>query len=639
MNMTDHLRQIETKIVYYNDMYRKGTPVVSDQVFDALLEQFEREASPADYKRVRESLFSDKGDVKHQYVIGSLRKTKAEDDSVVKWYKKDQVHNALVVEKLDGMSIVLHYVDSALVKAVSRGDGEYGKDYTANVKMIAPANLDIPFTGQVRAEIVLPKSQLKKINDIGYDYKNPRNAVAGIIPSKSVDADLVKRCKVIAYQIMGSTENKTAQYKQLIDLGFTLPKHEEFHFTDFQKSMMSTQDFLKAIYERWTDASDYEIDGLVIHNLYHRDENQRLPVHTIAFKVNDLVASTTIVGIEWNMSRDKRMKPVVQIAPISLGGSTIRRATGNNVQWIIDRNLRIGSTVTIEKAGDIIPKIVDQVPNAAGQLVIPSECPYCATKLGRKGVDLICENASCDGAAVKQINMFLRNCGVEGVSEKTLENLGLTTFKKLMDFFPRANSHIENKLIDQLFKNVFTKTKIELICNLPFHGFGKKTVQKIMDTYGKQRMAHNHITVDGLSADRLNEFKSQFKDLVKWTEIITHDNRWKPQAPKKVNKSPLTDKLSGMSFCFTGKLNTMTRSEAEAYVNVNGGTTRSVSNKLTYLVTNNPKSGSSKNKKAADLGVQLITEAQFLELIGKKMPKPAAAKTDDGQQVFDINDL
>lgn len=627
--MNDTLRQIETKLVYYNDMYRNGTPVVSDQVFDVMLEQFERDASKEDYIRVRESLFNATGKIRHQYIIGSLRKTKAEDDSVLKWSNKEKASSYMIVEKLDGMSMVCHFVEGKFVKAVSRGNGTYGEDYTNKVRHIVD-DLTTDFTGEVRTEALLPISELKKINDIGYSYKNPRNAVVGILGSDSADVDVVKRCRVIAYQIMGSNKNKAVQYMELERLGFTLPN------STLLKDITSP-DQLKKIYEKWTESSDYEIDGLVIHNLDKGDENVKLPIHSIAFKVNDLVATTKIIGIEWNMSRDKRMKPVIQIAPIELGGATIKRATGNNLQWIIDRQLRIGSIVTIEKAGTIIPKIIDQVPNMNGQLIIPKDCPCCSTKLGRKGVDLICENASCDGAAVKQINMFLRNCGVEGVSEKTLENLGLTSFNKLMDFFPRPNSHIENKLIDQLFKNVFSKTKVELIVNLPFHGFGKKTVQKIMDTYGKNRMAHTNIPIDGLSSERLDEFKSQFKDLVKWVEIITHDNRWKPSVPKKQSASIITSKLNGISFCFTGKLNNMTRSEAESYVNMNGGTCKGVSNKLTYLVTNNPNSGSSKNKKAADLGVQLITEAQFLELIGKKIPEKKVNTKDS--TLFDINNL
>lgn len=627
--MNDTLRQIETKLVYYNDMYRKGTPVVSDQVFDALLEQFEKDASVEDYKRVRESMFSATGKIRHQYIIGSLRKTKAEDDSITKWVNKENGKSYFIVEKLDGMSMVLHYVEGRFVKAVSRGDGTYGEDYTNKVRHIVE-DLTSDFTGEIRTEALLPKSALRKINDMGYTYKNPRNAVVGILGSDSVDPQLVKMCKVIAYQIMGSSLDKVGQYSQLERLGFTLP-------LNMMIGTISGPMFLKKIYEDWTARSDYEIDGLVVHNLSEKDENVKLPTHTVAFKVNDLVATTKIVGIEWNMSRDKRMKPVVQIEPIDLGGATIRRATGNNVQWIIDRDLRIGSIVTIEKAGDIIPKIIDQVPNAMGKLDIPTECPHCGSTLGRKGVDLICKNASCGGAAVKQINTFLRNCGVEGVAEKTLDNMGLTSIDRVLNFYPRANSHSGNKLVDELFKNVFSKTKVDLICCLPFHGFSSKSVKKIMDTYGKNRLAHTNIPVDGMSADRMADFKRQFADLVKWVEKITHDNRWKPVAPKKQSNSPLTTKLAGMSFCFTGKLETMTRSEAEAHVNANGGTTRGVSNKLTYLVTNDPKSGSGKNKKAAELGVQLITEAQFVELLGKKMP---AKKTDvDDGQLFDINDL
>lgn len=630
--MTDQLRQMETKLVYYNDMYRKGTPVVADQVFDALLEEFEKRASAEDYKRVRESMFSAKGKIRHQYVIGSLRKTKAEDDSSTKWLDKENGQSYFIVEKIDGMSIVLHFVNGKFVKAVSRGDGEYGEDYTDKVRHIVKDLLE-DFTGQIRAELLLPKSGLKQINDNGYTYKNPRNAVVGIVGTDTLNLSLLKKCNIIAYQIMGSSLDKVGQYARLERLGFDLPRSEMMTRTFGNMSPNG----LKSIYENWQTLSDYEIDGLVIHNLDEKDENQKLPVHTIAFKVNDLVATTKVIGIEWNLRGSKKVKPVVLIDPIDLGGATIRRATGNNVQWILDREITVGSIVTIEKAGDIIPKIIDIVPDRAGKYDIPTVCPACGHTLGRQGVDLVCINNSCTGNNVQNLNSFLRACGIEGISEKSLVNLNVDTIDKLLNFMPRGGSHTENKLMDELFAKVFVKTKVELICCLPFNGFGKKTIQKIMETYGKNRMAHTNIPVDGLSADRMADFKAQFADLVKWVEKITHDNRWAPQTVKKP-ASPVSSKLNGLSFCFTGKLETMSRGEAELYAKANGAEVKPVSNKLTYLVTNNPNSGSGKNKKAAQLGVQIITEKQFCDLIGRKYVTKTTA-VDTANTLFDINSL
>lgn len=633
--MTNHARQLESKIVYYNDMYRKGTPVITDQVFDTILDQFEALVTADEYTRVRESLFNTKGDTKHQYIIGSLKKTKAEDDSVLKWFnrKKTNVTSTLVVEKLDGMSMVLHYFEGKLVKAVSRGDGIYGKDYTTNVNKFAPTKLGIPFTGQIRCEVLLPISALAKLNNSGYCYKNPRNATTGIVTATtSPDKDALKLCRVIAYQIMGSNKKKEAQYKELFDLGFTLPKREKLH-TVYDKV---SPDSLKSLYEAWSKTSDYEIDGLVIHNLKYGDENLKLPLETIAFKVNDLVATTTVKGIEWNMSRSKQYKPVVLLEPIELGGSTIRRATGNNYRNIKNLNLSVGSTVTIEKAGDIIPKIINVIPNNSGLLVVPSHCIHCNTPLMDDSVNLVCNNPTCTGNAVKQLNSYLRKLGVEGFSESTLEKWNLKTIKDVLDFYPTTNNG--KKFMNELYGNVFNKSKVELIIALPFQNFGSTLVKRIMDAYGKQRLAHNFVPVNGISDERQKDFKEQFAELVKWVECITHDNRWKPQVAKRVTTSPVTNKLKGLSFCFTGKLETMTRSEAEKYVKANGGECRSVSDKLTYLVTNNPNSGTSKNRKAQNLGVQLITEKQFGELIGKKVVSAKDTSVQTGQ-VFDINDL
>jgi DNA ligase (NAD+) len=632
--MTQHLREIEARLVHYNIEYRKGTPIVSDQVFDALLEQFEREAPMEDYNRVRLSLFGKPGKIRHQFLIGSLRKTKAEDDSVTKWFKKDHAEKIMIVEKIDGMSMVLTYVDGNLVMAASRGDGTYGSDYTEKVKHIQGISKKGNYTGQIRTELLIKKSVLQEVNDLGHTYKNPRNAVVGIAGSDTYDIDLLKRCSILAYQIMGDNRKKGFQYVDLKEMGFDIPKSTFLYV----KNDHVTPDSLKALYEKWTAESDYEIDGLVIHNTAHTDEDTKLPKHTIAFKVNDLVATTTLDGVEWTMSREKKFKPVGLIAPIQLGGATIRRVTMNNAQWMIDRNLTIGSTVTIEKAGDIIPKIIDVIPNLNGKIDLPLECPHCKATPVQKGVDIVCDNDNCTGHMVKQLNAFLRNLEVDGFSERSLELMKIKSIKDLLNFYPDG-SHNQDKFMSELFGKVFSRTKIELIIALPFNGFGKRGVAKVMKAYGKSSVLHNYVPVQGMSTGRQTEFKRQFKELIKWKELITHDNRWKPQTPKRVVSSPVSNKLSGMSFCFTGKMETLTRSEAELYAKSNGAEVKSVSNKLTYLVTNNPNSGTSKNKKAQNLGVQLITEKQFCELIGRKYEttKKDAPSTDG--QVFDITSL
>ena len=267
-------------------------------------------------------------------------------------------------------------------------------------------------------------------------------------------------------------------------------------------------------------------------------------------------------------------------------------------------------------------------------LNIPMFCFHCNQPTTMKGPHLVCANDACTGNQIKQMNTFLRACGIQGFSESTLEKWKLTSIEKVMAFYP--NTPNEKKFLNELYGNVFNKSKRDLIIALPFHNFGSTLVTRMLDTYGKQRMAHNDILVDGISAERQRNFKSQFAELVKWVEVITHDNRWKPQVAVRQNTSPLSNKLSGLSFCFTGKLTTMTRSDAEKYVKSNGGEVKSVSAKLTYLVTNNPNSGTSKNKKAQNLGVQLITEKQFGELLGKKIEDK---KTEDKSTLFDINDL
>lgn len=622
------LNMLKTKIQGYNDAYRNGSPLIGDAVYDTLLDQLKNELSDSDYTEFSSTLMETTGKIKHDFVIGSLRKTKAEDDSFTTWLNKRSNIPILVAEKLDGISIVLHFIDGKLFKAVTRGDGEYGEDQTEKLKLITP-DLSVAFTGQLRGEVLLTRTNLANINagiklhnsprgnpdqkNLKKEYKNPRNAVSGIIGKVNFNPIIVKQLSVRVYQILGSTDNKAKQYKTLRNMGIDIPKLRAFNFD-------CTKENLVELYEYWTRTSDYDIDGVVVYDITCNDENQKLPNNTVAFKVNDQVDSSAYKGIEWNFSKNGLYKPVILIEPIELGGATIQRVTGHNWRNVVDLGISQGSILTIEKAGDIIPKIINVV-SADSMVEVPTECIHCGTKLETTDVELYCPNKNCDGLGVKKVASFLKSCGVKGFTETTLEKFNIGSIDDLLNFVPNERKKNETKLILGLDDFVFNKPVEELVVHLPYTNFGKTLVKNVLKAFNKDitaireyRDTTSEIVVDKVSEERLNIFVEQLIGLYSWIIKITGDPRWNPNAVV-VEDVKASTKFEGQTFCFTGKFTTIDRKDAEGLVWQNSGEIKSVSKKLTYLVNNDITSTTGKNKKALELGIPIISELEFLELL------------------------
>lgn len=627
--MNWRLERLKTQIRGYDIAYRKGEPLVLDTIFDTLLDKLEAELSAEEYTEFRASLFETGGKVKHDFVIGSLRKTKAEDDSFTVWVNKRPNNPMLVAEKLDGVSIVLHFVDGKLFKAVTRGDSEAGEDQTDKLKLIIP-ELKKSFTGQLRGEILLTRKNLANINagisihnsprgnplqkNLKKEYKNPRNAVSGIIGKVDFDPDLVKQLSVRIYQILGSTANKAEQYHVLGGLGVKLPKLKVLH--------KPTREQLVQWYEKWTEESDYDIDGLVVYDLKGRDENQKLPNDTVAFKVNDQVDSTEYKSCEWQFSKNAIYTPVINFEPIELGGATVQRATGHNWRNVVNLKIGKGAILTIEKAGDIIPKIINVIEGDE-LLEIPTECVHCGTTLKTTDVDLYCPNKNCDGLGVKKVMSFLKSCGVKGFTETTLDKFGIASIEDLLNFTPHDRKKNETKLILALDDFVFNKPVEELVIHLPYTNFGTTLVKNVLKAFNNDvsalreyRDTLGQVTVEKVSEERLKVFVDQLNNYYAWVIQITSDGRWNPNEVT-VEDVKASTKFEGMSFCFTGKFTTMDRKDAEGLVWQNSGEVKSVSKKLTYLVNNDITSTTGKNKKAQDLNIPIISEEEFLKLVNE----------------------
>jgi DNA ligase (NAD+) len=627
----DTITELKSRLVYYNQMYRIGTPVIEDNVYDYYLDTLKSLIPEHEYVDFRESLFdsiSTSNKINHPYIMGSLEKIKAEEpNSVEDWIKENSISNKyLLMAKIDGMSCCLCYKNGILHYAASRGDGIIGENITlkaANISNIPTTLSTDKEIIYVRGEIVMTTEQFNTLNSESENkYKNPRNATVGIIGQKQTDHDLIQNfISFFPYEIMGSNLTRIEQLEELKNYGFDVV----FYTT----SSKLNNDNVSEFYYTAKEKTPYEIDGVVICDTNYISENVKLPKHMVAYKQNDLVKETTILDIDWGMpSKDGRLTPVAVLEPIELGGAMVSRVTTYNAQYIVDNKLKYGSIVKILKSGDIIPAIVEIIGEKPKSVSvdIPENCPCCDTKLVWNGVDICCKNPDCPAQTLEQTYQFIRKLGVKNAAKKTLENLGITSIYKLIKWeLPRSATKSIVEFYESYHKLMYSSTIDKLLSCCNFKGIADKTFEKIWSVIEPHvSVAYNSTetsaianalylsNVDGIGEATIHSFIKQLSENLKLVRLITANPKWMPVVDVTATKK----QFNNMSVCFTGSLNTMSRSEASKLAENAGYKVASgISKKLTYLVTNDTSTGTSKNKKAQELGIKIINEEEFLKLV------------------------
>jgi len=621
------MKNIKNDLIRYNLLYRNGTPEVNDQEYDTLLDTFKSQVSEEEYNEFREKLFETPGKVKHPYIMGSLEKTKADegDESLVKWLQKNRIHDLFCSTKIDGLSVRLEYKNGILIDAVTRGDGEYGESIYNKALIFTQALLPEQFTGHIRGEIVLTKNNFIKLCEMdNKEYKNSRTSAVGLINSKDFNPKAIKLLKVITYEIIGENSTKIEQYNHLSSMGFETAQFFTLKIEEFNDSVKEN---LMMFFKEYLDKCEYEIDGLVLTSEFNSTfENTRLPKKTVAFKTNLLTKKTTLIDVEWNISKSGFYKPVGILDPVELGGAMIGRATLYNYQWVKDRKICYNSKVEVLKSGDIIPKVLSINNLGCIKLIeFPEVCECCNTKLVEDGVELRCPNNECPAQTQLKVTQFIRRLDIEDASTKTLVNFGINTFEDLLNWRPDTSYRSHEKLYKEILKKIFNVKKEKLFTALDFNGMGEKTINKLIEHYGFSSILNNFSSTgllcnwisnmpEGVGVKTMETFLEVLEDNIKTYNMFILDSRYnEPEVIQNVSSG--AGLLTGKSYCFTGKLNTMSRTDAEKLVTDNGGKVGGVNKNLTYLVTNDTDSGSSKNKKAADLGVKVISEEDFLKQI------------------------
>ncbi|MDO4332173.1 MAG: NAD-dependent DNA ligase LigA [Eubacteriales bacterium] len=577
---------------------------------------------------------------RHESPMLSLGKTKSREE-LAEWLGTQK---GLLSWKLDGLTIVLTYREGKLFKAVTRGNGEVGEVITGNARTFVNLPYQIPFHGELilRGEAVITYADFEKINekieDVSARYKNPRNLCSGSVRQLNNEITAERNVRFYAFALVKA---EGADFENSREKQFVFLKEQGFEVVEYKA--VTARNVVESVGEFEERVKDYPVpsDGLVLilDDIAYGESlgmTAKFPRNSIAFKWADELAETTLREMEWSASRTGLINPVAIFDPVELEGTTVSRASVHNVSIVRELKLGIGDRITVYKANMIIPQIAQNLTQS-GSLDIPEQCPVCGapTKLQKENdtETLICTNPDCDAKKIKSFTLFVSRdaMNIDGLSEATLEKFlakgFLHTYADLFHLDRHREEIVEmdgfgeksyQNLTDSLEKARHT-TLPRLIYSLGIPNIGIANAKMICREYKNDLSKMLKAPVEDLSAiDGVGPvIAAAFHDF--WE---TEKNRAALEAllaEVEIAKEDFMEgeqPLSGKVFVITGSLNHFENRNVlkERIESLGGKVTGSVTKKTTCLINNDNTSNSSKNKKAKELGVEVITEDAFLEL-------------------------
>lgn len=627
------VEELAELVEYHQDRYYNHQPEISDAEFDALWDELRSRAPDHPiFSRVGADAAAGFPKVRHLMPMGSQDKASA-PEQFLKWAARVAHPQYIVQYKLDGASLELQYRDGSFVRGVTRGDGVIGDDITANVRRMQGVVLSIPngFTGAVRGEVIMTRQVHRQHYP---DKANCRNAANGLMKRK--DGVGSEHLIVMCYDahVDGETTpfpDEAAKLSWLEDRGFTIvpyrifsDPHEVVHYRDLVAEERASL--------------DYDIDGLVVKGpqIDWADIQRARPQKQIAFKFSAEEAISVLREVEWSAS-GHLYTPVGIIEPVSLAGTTVRRASLVHPELIEEMGLRLNSEVVVTKRGDIIPKIERLVSagDDSREIPIPDTCEVCGTGLVNEGKRLYCPNLTCPKRDFHRLQKWIAVLDVRDFGDVLLRKLfDSERVREIADLYTLAWEDLAafegmgETSARKALGNLRAVERIPLarfVAGFDIFGIAELKVQKAVDAGFDTLDKLRHASVAELTeAEGLAEVTAEQivtgiaqvypkMEAVLATGAVEIDVSDAEDGDGAADRSP----LSGQTFCFTGALETMKRSEAERLVRDRGGAARSsVSRELSYLVTNEPESGSSKLRKAKELEIPVISEAEFRRLAG-----------------------
>ena len=580
----------------------------------------------------------------HPSPMLSLNKTKSIEDLESWLGDKD----GMLSFKLDGLTVALTYSDGKLEDAVTRGNGIVGEVVTNNAKtfMNLPVNIPCKERLSLRGEAIIRYSDFNEINrrndEIDAKYKNPRNLVSGSVRQLDSEVTASRMVRFYAFGLVATTldgdisKSRKAQMAFLKEQGFETVEYEMINSSSLRKGI---EEFSEKAHN---EVFDFPVDGLVLE--YDDIEygaslgaTSKYPRDAIAFKWADEQAETTLLEIEWSASRTGLINPIAVFEPVDIEGTTVSRASVHNISILEELKLKVGDTIKVYKANMIIPQIAENLTKN-GPEDIPANCPACGANTEIRDLDgirtLHCPNPSCPAKNLKTFTHFVSRpaMNIEGLSEQTIEKfISEGLLHELADIFKLKDKKQEIVVLDGFGEKSFNKlisaieiakttTCDRLLTALGIPEVGTSTAKEIAKFFGhdwsKIKIAKEEdlSQIDGVGDVIAKEFSSWFRDE---SNIKKIDSLEKEIEFLKQASEPGSQKLDGLIFVITGSLEGYkSRDDLKELIEKCGGkTASSVSNRTDYLINNDSTSQSSKNKKAHDLGVKIITEKEFEELL------------------------
>ena len=575
----------------------------------------------------------------HETPMLSLDKTK--DVEALRAFIGDR--KTLLSWKLDGLTIVLTYGDGKLQKAVTRGNGVVGEVITNNARVFKNIPLQISFKGDLvlRGEAIITYSDFKKINeeieDVDAKYKNPRNLCSGSVRQLNNEITARRNVHFYAFSLVRAqgVDFRNSREKQFLWL-----KEQGFDVVEYRMVTRDTLDEAMEYFSGQVVKNDFPSDGLVAlyDDIAYGDSlgtTAKFPRNSYAFKWKDEVRETTLKEIEWSPSRTGLINPVAIFEPVELEGTTVSRASVHNISIMKELQLGIGDKIQVYKANMIIPQIAENLTRS-GNLEIPDTCPVCgkeARVLKTNEVEsLYCMNPDCQAKKIKSFTLFVSRdaMNIDGLSEATLEKFILKGFiKDFGDIFEigRYREEIVNMdgFGEKSFDNLMTSlerakhtTLPRLLYSLGIANIGlanAKVICKEFD-YDLEKMIHatgeEISSIEGIGPVIAQSFTAYFADeenMRKLRHLLSH---LELEEVKQENR--LT--LEGKQFVITGSVEHFAnRAQLKEYIEQRGGkVTGSVTSKTDYLINNDVTSNSSKNKKARELEIPILSEEDFLHM-------------------------
>jgi len=619
--------ELKQKISNANEAYRSGKPFMSDDEYDALLEKLQNAVPEDEYNEFRNTLnegvliTSDKKKIKHPFVVGSLDKLKYEEPAELEKFIKKCLKTGLNVSaKIDGLSGIIHYKNGKLMSLGTRGDGYEGEDITDKARYIKHMPQSISTSDEdayVRGELVILHDDFENVVGTA-----ARNAVSGLIGRKDWRPIDIKNITFVAYTVLGDKLTKDEQFKFLDDNGFMTAEHIDLSLEDLEK-INEDEGIAEHLFAMASKSRPYDTDGLVISDKAYRNEDEYRPEMQRAFKINQMKFETKLIDIEWQgPQKNGAFVPVGILEPVDCNGVIVSRCTLHNIDFIEEKELKLGSVVNVVRSGDVIPKLLSVVSSGDDCVDIeyPKTCTCCGSALVRDGVNFRCMNKSCRDQTTFQVCHFIRKFDVESANFKTLQKFNIFTIDDLLAFKASPNYKSEMKLESELKSKVFTQSKEALLAAMNFNGIGETIASKIIAHFGYDNIKANPEVVltekiDGIGNLFAQKFLDDVSENIAHVEKIISDVRYSWKKDDAANAASKNAVPSRGSMCFTGVLS-ISRSKASKMATEAGFEVKSsVTRGLTYLVTNDVNSGSSKNKKAKQFGTKVISEEEFMTLV------------------------